>query len=426
MQEIAPICAPAPPFASSPSNWLAKFLRRQFSREPLRPSLPWLLLSCAAAALVFWLLNRGQISQQWLEDLPIYNHAIYRWLTGQNPYNADFAPLYFLYPPVFLAMAGTIDRALPSHWGSYLYAAVHMASTVALPLILSRYYFRRAWMGPLLAVLLFFASPRFTGILAFLCGNVASTLYCLAFAAGAWGLKKDRWRWFYLAVFLAAIVKIIFLVLLLLPLLAARRQGLNSALCAILVFAANVGQAIGWPNLYKGFQWSLQQGVMVPYGYGYGIFGVLASYHHVQNPHVGPGPYLVSVLFSVGIVSAMFLLRRRLLSFEPAVDVAANGVWVALVVTAIILVNPRQMKYDVDIGLFAGFVLWMYATQLLRPLLLMVLLFLPSLAVPFVVQNHHLYGACETLLTFAGFALAYRRLWKQRSELGQGLIRAQR
>ena len=104
-----------------------------------------------------------------------------------------------------------------------------MAATCALPLVLARFYFRRRWMGPLFALLLFFASPRFTGVLAFCGMNVASTLYLLALIAGIPGIRRNRWGWFYLAVIFAASIKISFLALLLLPLLAGRRQGWRSA-----------------------------------------------------------------------------------------------------------------------------------------------------------------------------------------------------
>ena len=146
--------------------------------------------------------------------------------------------------------------------------------------------------GATFAILLFFASPRFTGVLAFCGMNIASTLYLLAFVAGVPGIRKNRWGWFYLAVFLAAIIKITFLALLLLPVLAGRRQWWRSALCGVAVIAANLGERSLWPSFYAGYQWALRQGILVQQSYGYGIFGVLASYHHTQEPRVGPGPYV--------------------------------------------------------------------------------------------------------------------------------------
>jgi len=82
-------------------------------------------------------------------------------------------------------------------------------------------------------------------------------------------------------------------------------------------------------------------------------------------------------------------------------------------VAAIILVNPREMQYDMDIALFAGFVLWVYGLRTRRLLTLMILLFLPSLAVPFVVLNPICMAMYETLLVLAAFSLAFWRMWRE-------------
>ena len=391
----------------SPARELAQIAERA---EPRSPSTLLLLLFSTLAALVFWLLHRGHVADLWLEDLPVYTRAIHSWLTQTNPYNADLSPLYFLYPPVFLWMASLVSPLFPHHAGAFVYAVTHMAATCALPLVLARFYFRRRWMGPIFALLLFFASPRFTGVLAFCGMNIASTLYLLALIAGIAGIRRNRWGWFYLAVIFAASIKISFLALLLLPLLAGRRQGWRSAGCAAAVIAVNLAEQAIWPSLYAGYQWSLHQGILVNQSYGYGLFGILASYHHTRNPQVGLGPYLVAALFSLGLVIAMFVLRRRL---EQVGEAIGNPIWLALVLVTIILVNPRQMQYDVDIALFAGYLLCVYGLRVKRLLVLMVLLFMPSLLIPYVVMNPHLHGVYETCLAVIEFGFGYGRLWRE-------------
>ena len=388
--------------------------------EPGRPTVLPLLLFCVGMAIIFWLLHRGHVADIWLEDLPVYRHALYNWLTGRNPYNNDLAPLYFLYPPAFLIMAGIAWHVVPLHWGSWLYGALHVVATCALPLVLARFYFRRAWLGPLFALLLFFASPRFTGVLALAGMNVASTLYLLAFAAGVPGLKRNRWEWFYLAVFLAAMIKITFLALLLLPLLVGKRQWIRCILWGAAVVGANLAERQLLPDLYAGYQLALKQGILLQQSYGYGVFGVLASYHHTSNPKVGAGPYVVSLAISAAVAIGMLLLRKRL-EVQGIERLSGDGIWLALVVVTIILVNPRQMQYDVDIGLFAAFVLYVAALRVKRPLVLLTLLFVPSLVVPLVVMNPHLHGAYETLLVLGSFALGYIYMWKHARP--QALIR---
>jgi len=374
----------------------------------------YVVLLFVAVAGLFWLMHRADWWGWWMEDLPVYSHSLLQWMAGQNPYNDSMSPLYFLYPPVFLYMAKLVLITLPRHWGEEAYFVVHIVAVFALPLVLARYFFRKRWLGPLFALLLFFASPRFTGILA-LCGvNVASTLYCLAFVAAIPGLKKNRWEWLYLAVFLAAIIKITFLVLLLLPLLAGKRQWVRSIACGVAVIAANLAEAQLWPDLYSGYQWSLRQGILLQQQFGYGVFGIAATYHHRKGTPVGIAPYVVSVGLTLAMLGMLLVLRRRL---ERAGEtVARNGNWMALVVVMLILANPRQMQYDRDIALFAGFVLWVYATRTRNVLALMVWLFLPSLVVPLVVLNPHMHGIYETLLVLAAFGVGYWRMWRESRE----------
>jgi hypothetical protein len=371
------------------------------------------------AVVVFWLLHRSDLPDWWLEDLPVYANAVRTWLAGHSPYDASMAPLYFLYPPFFLYLARLLSLPVPAGWGETLYVVLEIVATCALPLVLARYFFRQSWLGPIFALLLFFASPRFTGVMALCSMNVASILYCGAFVAAVPGLRRNRWAWFYFAVFLAACIKITFLSLLLLPLLAGKRQWLRSVGCGVAVVAMNLAEKRMWPDLYAGYQWSLQQGILVQQQYGYGIFGIVATYHHNRRVGAGTAAYVVAGIFALAVLAMMFLLRRRLdrncclgLNGSESNGLASNGVWLALVVLSIVLVNPRQMQYDVDIALAAGFVLWIYGSKTDRVLAFMVVRFLPSLVVPFVVLNPHLHGIYETLLGMGAFSIGAWRLWQ--------------
>jgi hypothetical protein len=164
------------------------------------------------------------------------------------------------------------------------------------------------------------------------------------------------------------------------------------------------------PSLYDGYEWSLKQGILAEQHFGYGVFGIVASYHHRLHSGAGVAAYVVGGVFALTLLTLMFLLRGRL---ERGGELANNGIWMALVVTTIILVNPREMQYDLDIALFAGFVLWVYGLRTRRLLALMTLLFLPSLVVSRVVLNPHLHGIYETMLVLAAFALAFWRMWRE-------------
>lgn len=384
---------------------------------PARPAAWMVLALMAAGALLFWWLHRHDLHEWWLEDLPIYVRAVRTWMNGQSPYDASLRPLFFLYPPFFLFLAWLFSHMVPAGAGPVVYVASAIVATLAIPLVLAKSFFRVPWMGPLLALFLFFASPRFTGTLA-LCGvNVASILYCAAFLGAVPGLSRNRWGWFYLAVFFAAMVKIPYLALLLIPVLAARRQWLASAGCTIAVAVGYLVEKRFWPGLYAGYQWSLKQGILLSQQFGYGPFGVVASYHHKQRVGAGIAAYVIAGSFAVVLLAAMFRMRQRRRAISllagnklSSRELSGNGVWLAMILVSMILINPRILQYDMDIALLASFVLWVYGFRVKRLLVLAVALFLPSLLVPYLILNPHLHGAYETGVVLVGLIRAYIRM----------------
>ena len=351
-----------------------------------------------------------------MDDAKVYAHACDQWQKGQDPYGTPFLTMYFLYPPIFLHAMDWLGRITPAHWGWILYPALCVAVTCALPLTLARYYFRNAWLSAPFALLVFLACPRFTGVLVLGEMNVASLAYLTAFVAAVPGLRRGHWSWLYAAVFAISMVKITFLLLLLLPLLAGRRQWWRSVGCGMLVIVANVLERIEWPALYARYEWSLTHGILVQQAFGYGVFGVLASYS-AKRGGVGMAPYVISVLMAGLTLGMMLLLRRRMKLTAAGNGADVGSVWLALVIMTIILANPRQMQYDADIALFAGFVVWVYVLRRFlvgpgRLLALVVILFLPTLAVPLAVLNPHLYGVYETVLLWQVFWLGFWKLWR--------------
>ncbi len=388
-----------------------------------RPPATWIVGLFLALTAAYWTWDHVWLYHIWREDLIVYMRAMQAFQAGTSPYGDALAPLYFLYPPFFLYLGGLVSSPLPAGLGDEAYTALHVGATLALPLVLARYYFRQPWLSPLFALLLFLSSPLFMGILA-LCGlNIASTLYCMMIVAGVPGLRRDRWIWFYCAVFVAAMVKIPFLALLLLPILVGRRQlrqWVNCALCGVAVVGANLLEARLLPDLYAGYKWSLLQGIVHQGYYGFGVFGVVAAYGYKLHLPVPSSAYAVAMTLAVAMVGGMLLLRLRLekagRGSGPTSGLGGNGIWLALVVVLIIQVNPRQLQYDADISLLAAFVLWAYALRIRKPMGLiglMVALFVPGLLIPLVVKAPHQYGMYGTFETLAAFALVFWRLWRE-------------
>ena len=396
---------------------------RDASPAPYRPPSSWVVGFFLALTVAYWAWDHVWLYHIWREDLIVYMRAMQAFQAGTSPYGDALAPLYFLYPPFFLYLGGFLSSPLPAGLGDEAYTALHVGATLALPLVLARYYFRQPWLSPLFALLLFLATPLFMGVLA-LCGlNIASTLYCVAFVAAVPGLRRDRWIWFYCAVFVAAMVKIPFLALLLLPILVGRRQlrqWVSCALCGVAVVGANLLEARLLPELYSGYKWSLMQGIVHQGYYGFGVFGSVAAYGYKLHLPVPGSAYAVAMTLAVAMVGGMLLLRRRLEKASRVsgsiFDLGGNGIWLALVVTLMIQVNPRQLQYDADISLLAAFVLWAYALRIRKPMGLiglMVALFVPGLLIPLVVKAPHQYGMYGTFETLAAFALVFWRLWRE-------------
>lgn len=387
--------------------------QNRFSDTAEAPRTLWVLFLFALAGFGFWHFYHGHFVSMWAEDVPIYVAAVGDFLAGRNPYNLSHLPLFFFYPPFFLEVGGLLANIFPGAWGARLYLALDLLATCALPLVLARFYFPRRWLTPLFALAIFFVSPRFTGLMALFTLNVASTLYCLAFVAAVPGLKRNRWEWFYLAVIFAALIKITFLSLLLLPLLVGRRQWSRSIGCGAVVIAANLSERGLWPKLYQGYQWCLQQGILLNHSYGFGVFGIAATYLPHHGKGVGILPYALGAMASVALTGLMLALRWKLDQSGLLAQWQANpedgrwGIWLALTLMTAIMVNPRQMTYDVDIALFAGFIVWVAVLRTRRLLLLTVVLFLPSLLSRKLIANPAMYGMGETLLLLVTFAFGY-------------------
>jgi len=221
-----------------------------------------------------------------------------------------------------------------------------------MPFVLTQYYFRRPWLSMGFAYVIFIAEPGFSELVTLRGGNASAVFYLLALVTALPGLRRDRWGWFYLAVLLAGMVKIAFLLLLLLPIFAGKRQWLWSAACGLATMATYPLHRWLAPATYQDFVSAAYVQVVVRADLGHGILGAVANVERKLLHHrVDFLPYLVQTVFIIGIFLALLVIRRRELAKGN------EGVWLALLLVAIVLCNPRIQPYDSYIGLFAAFVL---------------------------------------------------------------------
>jgi hypothetical protein len=313
-----------------------------------------ILLLCLCAAIAPFIYMEGRIfALHPFWDARIYADATTNLNRGKSPYILPY-DLPFIYPPVFVLIASWLGRLLTPAVGWKLYLSVHIASVLGLPFVLARFYLRG--LGKIEAFCLFLLAPFLFTETVFFAGNISSLCYCAALLAAAPGLSRNRWRWFYLVTVLASATKITFLLLLLLPLLSAVGQALPSAVATLVTFGVYLSQRIWMPGLYRQFQEALSRQTFTARNYGMAPYGVTANLlerFHIMGFVI---PAAVQIVFAGVILLTLLRLRSQV---DPR-----DERWLALILIAILLINPRMFVYDVTTGLLPAYVLFIAGMRL--------------------------------------------------------------
>lgn len=388
------------------------------------PPPAWLIVLITAVLCgLFLLLRHHPLSLIWLEDLPVYVDALHAFIAGGDPYALNHYGLHFVYPPVVMIVAAWFTRLLPVHAGRLLFTTVHVAAVLAMPFVLARYYVRARWWGRCLPLLILAAEPAFVGFRALYSANIAPAFYLAALLAAIPGLRRNRWHWFYLVVVMAALVKITLLVLLLLPLLAGKRQWIGSVASGATAVAANLLEQRLCPGLYAGYKSALVQQVAVQQQYGAGIFGFAARVERHVHGKVGFFAYSLHVAFVLFMLFLLFQLKQRY-SFQPGTLLPAKAattttLWLGVLIIAVILANPRVLHYDMYIALFAAYAILAVSLRVDRwkLLALAIILHLPSLLVVMGLRSYSVQTAWELVVVLSAFAVGVRQLWRSSPSL---------
>ena len=220
------------------------------------PPAAW-LIGCAFVAFagLYLFHYRHDLLYQWMEDLHVYARAVRFFRGGTNPYYSEmFEGLRFVYPPIVLYVASAFAAVMLGETEWALVGFIHLTCVLLAPFVLARFYLRAYWFTPALAMLVFLAESRFTGMKALYSANVAPSLYLAALLAAIPGIRKNRWGWFYVVILLAGAVKITFVFMLLFPLLAGRRQWVRSVLTGAGVGVIYAAQSKLTPAPVRGLQ----------------------------------------------------------------------------------------------------------------------------------------------------------------------------
>ena len=371
----------------------------------------------AAFVALYMFLHGKELPAGWLEDMPVYKLAVHAFMAGADPYAPTSTGLHFVYPPIVLYAASWLARVLPGESEWFFVACIHVVCVLALPFVLARYYLRQSWLTPWMAALIYAGEPNFCSVQALYSSNVAPSLYLAALLAAIPGIRNNRWTVFYAVIFVAGAVKITFILLLLLPILAGLRQWWRSIATAVAVAAVYAVQKGLMPSLYAGYKRALVEQITMQKLYGFGVFGVVAGVEQrLHHNIVGITSYAVHAVFAAIVFAFLLALKYRGADklYDRETSRGDASLWMGLLLISIIVINPRVLHYDMYIALFAAFVVLAISWRLRgwQLVALVPVLYLPSLLVlpgvhPWIV--HQLY---QLFLVLLALGVGIKRLWR--------------
>ncbi len=318
----------------------------------------WLASFVALVAMILWPRPYSLVwncpGRFW--DVAVYYRAMQSLRAGLDPYAVGMARQYaaqavgqhaftYIYPPLTL-LALRAFNLLPVWLAAVVYWTVYSAGYVALVWAVTQCFRPQDRAVMRYAVPLVVFLPALMPNQVILSGNVAYIFYGLLFAATILGWKRGVWRWFYLAVLLAACFKAPFLTLLAIPALAGERQWLK----ATGVGAAGLGlfalQSWFWPVQFREYLASVS--LLFQFNRDLdlgrspaGILGRALSWRGL--PYSAPST--VAFLIYGGVLFAVLchfskLYRQGRISAES---------WIPVLLVGTILLNPRIIRYDVHV-----------------------------------------------------------------------------
>jgi hypothetical protein len=308
-------------------------------------SLAGLILSATKTEPFAWLTpGRG-----W--DVDIYYRAMQAVRAGQDPYAMGLArqtaaeangqhAFTYVYPPLTLLALRAVNL-FPAWIAAALYWITYGVAFAGILWAATQFFRPRDQSIMQYAVPLAVFFPGLMPDDVILSGNIAYVFYGLIFTAAVLGWKLGVWRWFYLAVLLAACFKLPFLTLLAIPPLAGERQWLK----ATGVGAAGVGifavQYWLWPLQFREYMQSVSLQFQFNGDFGLSPAGILGHFLYSHGmPYSAPSTiafvFYGSVLFATLYVFST-LYRERSISTE---------IWIPVLMVGTILLNPRIMQYD--------------------------------------------------------------------------------
>jgi len=343
-------------------------LPRRTTLDRLIPVFFWIL---AIAAVPLWcVLDPGN---GW--DAKVYSAAIHALQAGHDPYADGFAaqsafysqtaihapsppPYAYVYAPLtlpLLRMAGALPELLcaSGYWLLYgLAVLVQIWVTMQAAEPKERRFL--AYLAP--------AAAFFPGLLqndTLKCGNIAYILYGLVFLAALHGWRRGQWHWFYAVTLAASVFKAPLLSLLAIPILSARRQWLPAGAAAATGVGLFAMQIWLWPTYSRNYLRVVELQFRYNHDFGVSPVGLFSTSLSDLSLPYSRAAGLFYILYALPLAGILFYLARQYFDGRFSLER-----WMPVMLTGVILLDPRIMEYDVaTITLLLALILWRAASS---------------------------------------------------------------
>jgi hypothetical protein len=318
---------------------------------PSQRKSQWIVLLYAAVMMLFLGVVGQRIvtkSRMQFVDAQVYSHAAGAWRMHKDPYaTAPGMQTHFIYSPLVLRVV-TVVSSLASRAVWAVYLSVFFGAMLITPWLLSRLADSR-WFAPPLAAVIFVFEPMMLSRQVAAGGNISPILYSLLLWCAVAGGCSGAWTAFYVAVFIAAVVKPMFLAFLVLPVLGAQRQEWKAAVTIAAAAACYGLQMLFAPGLYRRFLQAAYAAVVGDPDYGRGISLTLYQHLHARFAFMQWRGCIAASGAIVAVLTLILWLGRRFRE-RPKL----KTIWMPMLLIVAILANPRSMAYDTYIGWVAA------------------------------------------------------------------------
>lgn len=312
-------------------------------------------------------------------DVRVYKAAVDSLHLGHDPYADAMAiqrayhakamvtangdpPYSYVYSPITLPLVRLIGQ-LPFWLSGSAYWLVYLLG------LFSQMWFaiqftegrERRFFLYLASVSAFFPGMLENGTV--LGGNIAYVLYAAVLLCAVVGWRRGNWSWFYAATLAASCVKAPLLSLVVIPVLSAKKQWVPAGLTAVAGVALFAMQPFVWPALFKNYLQAVDLQFLYNRDFGCSPAGLFSDVLYNHGIPYSPGGIIFYLCYALPLLGLLWYLSRRFLAGRFTL-----AEWVPVLLTGVILLNPRIMEYDVaPVTLLMTLIAWRFFARFTSP-----------------------------------------------------------